>query len=152
MLKRIIHVFSSHLSSFISYILFLRRSGYSRFWLCCKAIALMHSRGIYCSALLQIQMYYHEAAGCMLGRGCRGWGGHLGVAEKSRAAPRPQASRCMGAIIVAVNSAAHRRPCLNRPLRMVHYGPCWLQLSRGADLCTLAQRWKDEEEEWEKGD
>ena len=49
----------------------------------------------------------------------------------------------MGAIIVAVNSAAPLRPCLNRPLRMVHYGPCWLQLSRRADLCTEAGRWRD---------
>lgn len=86
------------------------------------------------------------------------WGTYLHLAEThrraaapSRAAPRPQASRCMGDIIVAVNSAAPQRPCLNRPLRMVHYGPCWLQLSRRADLCTLAWRWRDEKE-WEKGD
>lgn len=41
----------------------------SRFWLCCKAIALLHRRGIYCTALLEIQMYYYEAAmsGCLYG-------------------------------------------------------------------------------------
>lgn len=89
--------------------------------------------GIYCSALLEIQMYYYEAGGCM---------GDVPASRSNPLAPHPQASGCMGAIIVAVNSAAPLRPCLNRPLRMVHYGPCWLQLSRGADLCTVAWRWR----------
>lgn len=126
---------SPRLSSFISYILFLRRSGCGTSSLCCKALALMHGGGggIYCSALLEIQMYYYEAGGCM---------GDVPASRSNPLAPHPQASGCMGAIIVAVNSAAPLRPCLNRPLRMVHYGPCWLQLSRGADLCTVAWRWR----------
>lgn len=60
-----------------------------RLWLCCEAIALVHRRGIYCAALLEIQMYYHEDA-------VSGWryGGRTCIALKptaapSRAAPRP---------------------------------------------------------------
>lgn len=34
----------------------------TRFWLCCKAIAPLHHWGIHCTALLEIQMYYYEAA------------------------------------------------------------------------------------------
>lgn len=55
----------------------------SRFWLCCKAIALLHRGGIYCPALLEIQMYYYEAA-------VSGWlcgGGRTCVSLKPSASP-----------------------------------------------------------------
>lgn len=106
----------------------------TRFWLCCEAIALCEWLVVWGRTCVSLKPSTPPPP------------------NPSWAAPRPRASRCMGAIIVAVNSAAPLRPCLNRPLRMVHYGPCWLQLSWRADLCTLAWRWRDRREEWEKGD